>query len=161
MLSKKKIILLKIKKIKIQFFYYCIKKCFILLIYLSNCWLQQDKIVTSSLKLAYFFKWKSLTPLVLQTKLSFLTKFFFAFKSLLSFTDLKYLAKSNSLISLIRSPFVYKKSFEQLSYNKFVICCQTHFFKYNFILSNYECFFLKKELHQNSVLKYFFKIIFK
>lgn len=68
---------------------------------------------------------------------------------------------SKKLISLLRSPFVYKKTMEQLHYSLSGITTQTKFIKYDYILQTYQQFFFNRVLNQNSTLKFFFKIIFK
>ena len=162
MFVKKKIILLNIekKKLKIQLVYYWTKIFTIALVNYLNCRLGQFKIVTKKLKHSYIFKWNSHISLVIEVQLNSVIEFFFTFNTL-KVKNYKKLVYSKKLISLLRSPFVYKKTMEQLCYSNSGIVSQTKFIKYNYILQNYQYFFLNKVLNQNSILKFFLKIIFK
>jgi len=159
---KKKIIILNVKKnsCKTKFIYFYFKKKEKLLLYLFNCYIQQYDITLNSLKYFYSFKLKSPVFYILETNLNYLLELLFSFSTLSLFTNLKSLQKSKRLLSVLRSPFVYKKSMEQLFSTLYKITYKTHITKYDIILKNYQFTFLKIELEQNSILKFFFKIIF-
>ena len=158
----KKIILLNIEKqkLKIQLVYYCFNFFTITLMNYSNCQSGQYKIVTKILKHSYILKWNSFISFVIEVQLNSVIEFFFSFNNL-KVKNYKKLVYSKKLISLLRSPFVYKKTMEQLCYSSTGIVSQTKFIKYNYILQAYQYFFFNKVLNQNSILKFFLKIVFK
>jgi hypothetical protein len=162
MFFKKKIILLNIEKqkLKIQLVYYCFNFFTITLMNYSNCQSGQYKIVTKILKHSYILKWNSFISFVIEVQLNSVIEFFFSFNNL-KVKNYKKLVYSKKLISLLRSPFVYKKTMEQLCYSSTGIVSQTKFIKYNYILQAYQYFFFNKVLNQNSILKFFLKIVFK
>jgi hypothetical protein len=162
MFLKKKIILLNIEKqkLKIQLVYYCFNFFTITLMNYSNCQSGQYKIVTKILKHSYILKWNSFISFVIEVQLNSVIEFFFSFNNL-KVKNYKKLVYSKKLISLLRSPFVYKKTMEQLCYSSTGIVSQTKFIKYNYILQAYQYFFFNKVLNQNSILKFFLKIVFK
>jgi len=97
---------------------------------------------------------------LLKTKLSILLEILFCFINSKSTKNVQNLLKSNVFFSIIRSPFVYKKSMEQFFYVTHKLCYQTQAINYNFFLQKYQSIFLKKELNTKGILKFFHKIIF-
>jgi hypothetical protein len=97
---------------------------------------------------------------MLNSKLNCLIEFFYSVKKLSYSQSLNYLSKSKFFVSIIRSPFVYKKSMEQLFYNHYKIYYQTKITAYNFFFYNYQYSCLKKNLREKTILKLFCKITF-
>lgn len=163
MLLKKKFMLLNFtqKRLKAGLVYFFKKRSFNLLLSIVKCGLEQRKIANVNLKYSYNLNCRSLTSYVLEMKLKVLLNFFYYFNCLNLATFIKKFSKTNYLISLIRSPFVFKKSMEQLRYDHHKFRCRTNFLAYNFVVENYYSHFLKKELNETSISKYFLKINFK
>jgi len=82
---------------------------------------------------------------------------FMGFKNL---QPISIFSKSKYFVSVIRSPFVYKKSMEQFFSETFKIYYQTDLVQFNFFLQKYQYNFLRKELKENSVFKFFCQITF-
>ena len=163
---KKKIVFINIKKsynvftIQIRLFYYFLKNKIVLLVYFSNLLLKKYHIVTKNLKYFYTLKGKSTSPFILNNKLNYLTEFFHNIKDLGCTKNLNYLSNSKYILSVIRSPFVYKKSMEQFFYETYAINYQTNVSMYNVFFHNYQYIYLKKILHRENFLKFFCKITF-
>ena len=161
LIPKKKIIILysnkQNNKIKL---YYFLTNNIKLIIFLFRYPLKKYKVVSKSLKYFYNLKLNSVVSYVLESNINYFIEFLFSFNNFILFNKLKTFAKSKSLYSVIRSPFVYKKSMEQYFCNLYKLNYQTNLFNYNFFLTKYQYFLIKKELNQNSILKYFFKITF-
>ena len=97
---------------------------------------------------------------ILRIKISTILEYLFHFSSSNFFNRLQSLPKSNSFFSIIRSPFVYKKSMEQLFYNFYKVRCYTNILSYNLFIQKYQYIFLKNKLCHNSIFKFFCKIKF-
>lgn len=82
------------------------------------------------------------------------------FSYLKSFSSLRTLASSKYHISVLRSPFVYKKSMEQFFYKTYKINYQTGILKYNFFSEKYCQSLLYKEFTSRMILKLVFKTTF-
>nr|QFP99038.1 ribosomal protein S10 [Rhizaria sp.] len=161
LLKKKKIIFLSLKKkSQIKFIYYSIKNKIFLLIYFSNCFLWQSKIVSSSLKYFYSLKLNAFIFSILGMKLNSLIEKFFIFNNVNFFGSVSNLSKSKCFTSVLRSPFVYKKSIEQFFYETYKINFQTGIVKYIYILQEYQQIFLRNELNQKNISKFYFKLIY-
>lgn len=72
---------------------------------------------------------------------------------------LTFLKKSNIFFSVVRSPFVYKKSMEQFFLQKFKGTFMSNKFCYNFFLQVYEEEQLKNKLKEEVILKYCYKLV--
>jgi hypothetical protein len=165
LILKKKISSINVKKrcnkiITQKGLYYSIKKKLVSLVYLSKCLLKKYSIVTKSLNYSYTFKWKCTSLFILNSKLNSLIEFFHNIKNLCSTKNLNYLSSSKNYVSVIRSPFVYKKSMEQFFYEKYKIYHQTNVSAYNFFFHNYQYIHLKKILRKKIISKLFCKITF-
>ena len=163
---KKKIIFVNIKKsyriviTQTGLFYYFIKKKLLILVSLFTCVLKKHSIITKDLKYYYTLKWNCTSPFILNSKLNSLIEFFYNVKDLSFIKNLNYFSHSKHFVSVIRSPFVYKKSMEQLFYNEYTIYYQTNTSPYNFFFHNYQYINLKSILHKKIILKLFCKITF-
>jgi hypothetical protein len=166
LILKKKIVFINIKKrynivtIRIKLFYYFIKKKLMLLVFLSNCLLKKRSIIVTDLKYFYTLKWKCTSPFMLHNKLNSLIEFFYNVKNLGHIKSFNHLSNSKYFVSVIRSPFVYKKSMEQFFYKRYKIYYQTNVLSYNFFFHNYQYVLLKKKLREKAILKLFCKITF-
>ena len=166
LILKKKIIFINTKKYcniiiaKTEIIYYFMTKKLTILIFLSNCLLRKDNIVIENLKYFYTLKWKCASFFVLNSKLNYLIEFCANIKNLGSIKSLNYLSNSKYFVSVIRSPFVYKKSMEQFLYEKYKVYYQTNISNYNFFFENYQYLFLKRVLDKKMISKLFFKITF-
>jgi len=164
-LLKKKIIFLQIKTKSITknlywgIIYYFTKNRISLLFNNYNYKLWKQYVISNSLKYFYDLKWNSYTSHIVRTKINSLITFCTYF---LNFSLNKVYIYPNSwhFLSVLRSPFVYKKSMEQFSYKKHKITCTTNIYGYDFFFENYQFNFLKKEFSCNSVWKFFCKITF-
>jgi len=111
LILKKKIIFINNKKdynkpiAKTEIIYYFIKKKLTILIFLSNCLLKKYSIVIENLKYFYILKWKCTSFFIL----NYLIEFCANIKNSSSVKNLNYLSNSKYFVSVIRSPFVYKK----------------------------------------------------
>jgi len=163
---RKKIIFMHIKKSYKKFiiytglFYYFIKKKLALLISLSHCNLKKYNVITNYLSYFYTLKWNCASHFILNSKLNFLIEFFFNLKNIGSIKNLNYLSHCQYFVSVIRSPFVYKKSMEQFFFEKYKVYYQTNALTYNFFFHNYQYIYLKKILQKKKILKLFCKITF-
>jgi hypothetical protein len=153
--KKKKIIVLQIAKLKL---YYFIKNKIKLILFV--CCATKYKVFSKALKYFYNLKLNSVVSYVIEANINYFIEFLFSFNTFFLFNKLKNFSKSKSLYSVIRSPFVYKKSMEQYSCKKHKLNYKTSLFSYDFLLAKYQYFLIKKELNQNSIFKYFFKITF-
>ena len=166
LLLKKKIIFLNFRKKSIKIFiffsliYYFVIQKITILLYFSNCSLQRYYLVSNSLKYFYNLKWNSFASYTLQIKINSLLEFFIYFMSIISSKKIWNFSNSEYFVSVIRSPFVYKKSMEQFFHETYKICCITNIFKYDFFFQGYQFYFLKNELKENSIFKFFCKITF-
>lgn len=166
LILKKKIIFINIKKdcndiiVKTETIYSFIKKKLIILIFLSNCLLKKYSIVIENLKYFYTLKWKCASFFILNSKLNYVIEFCANIKNSSSIESLNYLSNSKYFVSVIRSPFVYKKSMEQFLYEKYKVYYQTNISIYNFFFQNYQYLFLKRVLNKKMISKLFFKITF-
>lgn len=163
LLLKKKIIFLNFRKkinTNASLIYYFVVKKIIVLLYFSKCILQRYYLVSTNLKYFYNLKWNTLVSYSLQSKLNTLLEFFIYFMSVILPKNIWNFSNSKYFISVIRSPFVYKKSMEQFFHKTYRICCITNIFKYDFFFQGYQFHFLKNELKEKSILKFFCKIIF-
>jgi hypothetical protein len=97
---------------------------------------------------------------MLNSKLSSLVEFFSSVQNLKNIKTLNYLRKSNYFISVIRSPFVYKKSMDQFFYETYKIYYQTNFSMYNIFVYSYQYKELCKILKKKNTSKLFCKIVF-
>lgn len=163
LLLKKKIIFLNIVEkygniIKYSgLVYHFIKSKLIGLVYFCNCSLQKRSVIIFDLSYFYSLKFDSFSPHVFQVKLNRLAEIFSYFQN---FSNLRNLVSSKYSISVLRSPFVYKKSMEQFFYKTYKINYQTGILKYNFFLEKYYQYFLNKEFASRVILKLVFKTTF-
>jgi hypothetical protein len=163
---KKKIIFINIKKshkkiLKLSFYYYFIKKSNLsILLYLTTCTLQKNSIISKRLKYFYTLKWNCATLFILNSKLNFLIEFFYNIKNLNLIQKLNHLPNHKYFLSVIRSPFVYKKSMEQFYCENYKVNYQTNILAYNFFFHNYQYVHLKNFLHKKKFLKLFCKLTF-
>jgi hypothetical protein len=166
LILKKKIIFINIKTsgigliIKKGFIYHFVNNKLLVLVFLSNYALKKYFILSESLNYFYNLKGKCISPFLLNSKLNFLTEFFHNIKNLGSLRTLNYFSHSQALISIIRSPFVYKKSMEQFFYKKHTINYQTNSLTYNFFFYSYQYISLKKVLEKFLYIKLLCKITF-
>ena len=166
LLLKKKIIFINIKKIykifiiRVTLLYFFFKKKLILLLFLCNCFFNKQSIVVKNLISFYSLKWKCNSFFVLKNILNSLIEFFYNVKDLGFIKNLKSLSNSKYFVSVIRSPFVYKKSMEQFIYKQYKISYQTNISIYNYFFDRYKYIYLKKVLQKNIILKLFCKITF-
>lgn len=166
LLLKKKIVFITINKkssnyfLQLKIIYYFIHKGIGLLLYISNCFLLKNNLVSNNLKYIYNLKWNSLSSYILAIKISLLMELFYIFIGFNSVRPILIFSKSKYLVSVLRSPFVYKKSMEQFFYQTSKIYYQTDLIQYNFFFQKYQYNFLKKELKENSIFKFFCQITF-
>jgi hypothetical protein len=163
---KKKIIFINLKKSfaivsteRGLFYYFSINKI-ALWVSLSNCVLKKYNVITKSLNYFYTLKWKCTSSFILNSKLNSLIEFFYSVRELSNFKNLNWLSNSKYFVSVIRSPFVYKKSMEQFFYKKYKIYYQTNISTYDFFFHNYQYIHLKMVLRKKKNLKLFCKITF-
>jgi hypothetical protein len=163
---KKKIIFINCKKsyvmvnTQIRLFYYFIRNKVLLWVYLSNCQLKKNNVMAKSLNYFYTLKWKCTSSFILNSKLNSLLEFFYSVRGLSNFKNINWLSNSKYFVSVIRSPFVYKKSMEQFFYKKYKIYYQTNISTYNFFFHNYQYENLQNALRKKKNLKLFCKITF-
>ena len=69
------------------------------------------------------------------------------------------LPQSKHILTVLRSPFVYKKSREQFFYNTCKLKFKTSLLSYNFFLQQYNRFFFKNYLKKNSIFKFTYKLV--
>ena len=117
--------------------YYRFKNKLFLILNTLYCLLHRYKIISKTLKYIYNLKWVSLVSYILKIKFSFLKNFLFYLNNLTTFKYISILSNSKYIFSVIRSPFVYKKSMEQFFYNTYKISCQNSLANYNYFLQNY------------------------
>jgi hypothetical protein len=166
LLLKKKIFFIKIKKsynwfiIRTGSIYYFVKKKLVALVFLSNYTLKKYFLFTKDLNYFYTLKGICNSSFILNSKLAFLTEFFYKIKELGCIKRLDYLFNSQYFVSVTRSPFVYKKSMEQFFYKKYAINYQTNISRYNYFFNTYQVFNLKKVLQKENFLKLLCKITF-
>jgi hypothetical protein len=162
---KKKIIFINLKKshiiinTEIRLFYYFIRNKIVSWVFLSNYTLKKNNIIIN-LNYFYTLKWKCTSSFILNSKLNSLVEFFYSIHELSNFKNLNWLSNSKYFVSIIRSPFVYKKSMEQLFYEKYKIYYQTNISTYNLFFHNYHYSHLKVVLRKKKNLKLFCKITF-
>jgi hypothetical protein len=165
LILKKKIIFTSIKKLNSNIIrqkkviYFFIKKKLILLLSLSNCVLKKYIIVTKNLTYMYSLKYSCNSPFILNSKLNFLIEFFYRLKNG-SIKNLNYLSHYKYFISIIRSPFIYKKSMEQFFFKRYTMYYETNISIYNFFFNNYQYKYIKKILQKKKNSKLFCKVIF-
>ena len=162
---KKKIIFLNIKKsyknfLIFEFYYYFIKGKLSILLCLTNCVLQKDSIISDRLKYFYTLQWTCPTLFILNSKLNFLIEFFYNIKNINRIQNLNHLPNYKYFVSVIRSPFVYKKSMEQFYCENYKVHYQTNILLYNFFFYNYQYVYLKNFLCKKKILKLFCKLTF-
>ena len=155
LINNKKIIVLYKNKLKLCYFLIIQLKLILFVYYLIKY-----KIFSKTLKYFYNLKLNSLVSYIIESNINYFIEFLVSFNTFVLFNRLKNFSKSSSLYSVIRSPFVYKKSMEQYFCKKHKLNYKTNLFSYNFFLTKYQYFLIKKELNQNSIFKYFFKITF-
>ena len=166
LLLKKKIIFITINKkilksfLQLKIIYYFVRKGINIFLYISTCFLLKNNLVSNNLKYIYNLKWNSLSSYVLAIKISLLMELFYIFIGFNSVRPVLIFSKSKYLVSVVRSPFVYKKSMEQFFYQTFKIYYQTDLIQYNYFLQKYQHNFLRKELKENSVFKFFCQTTF-
>jgi hypothetical protein len=161
---KKKIIFINIKKsykksLMCLFYYYFIKGKLSILLCLNNCILQKNSLTSDCLNYFYTLKWTCATLFILNSKLNFLIEFFYNIKNITCIQNLNHLPNHKYFLSVIRSPFVYKKSMEQIYCENFKVCYQTNILLYNFFFYNYQNVYLKKFLFRKN-FKFFCKLTF-
>jgi hypothetical protein len=145
---------------QIRFYYYFIKGQLPVLLCLTNCVLQKNSIINKRLKYFYTLKWNCTTLFILNSKLNFLVEFFYNIKNINCTQNLNHLPNHRYFLSVIRSPFVYKKSMEQFYCENYKVYYQTSILTYNFFFYNYQYIHLKKNLYKNKILKLFCKVTF-
>ena len=148
------------KVLTLKFYYYFIKTKLSILICLTNCVLKKNSIINKHLKYFYTIKWSCATLFILNSKLNFLIELFDKIKSINFIQNLNHLPNYKYFLSVIRSPFVYKKSMEQLYFENYKVYYQTSILKYNFYYFNYQYAFLRKSLHNKKNFKLFCKLTF-
>jgi len=161
------LILLNIKKktyksiVLKDLIYYVAKRIIIFLLLNLSYNILKQLVVIKNLGYLYNFKWISYSPFVLKNKLSCLFEFFnFLNKPYIQTILTHSLIKSRHFFSVIRSPFVYKKSMEQLFYWTYKLCHYTNIFRYDIFLQEYQSEILKKELSRKMIVKFSCKIIY-
>ena len=161
LITKKKIIILFSNKRNTKIIlYYFLTNNIKVIIYIYIYSLKKYKVVSKTLKYFYNLKLDSVVSYIIESNINYFIEFLFSFNTFILFNILKTFSKSKSMYSVIRSPFVYKKSMEQYFFNSYKLNYQTSLFNYNIFLTWYQYFLIKKELNQNSIFKYFFKITF-
>lgn len=157
MLLKKRILILLFNKTLINkfinFYYY-----FLILNYF-NCCFYQTKLIKFNLKYFYLLKLITYDKYFLNLKINSIIESMYCLNVLNKCSFVKNLTKSNSFFSLIRSPFVYKKSMEQIFLEKFKSIFKSENFYYNFFLQEYQEEQLKKFFKKELILKYCYKLI--
>lgn len=126
----------------------------------SNCLLKKHIVVSKVLKYFYGLKLNSVISYVIELNINYLIEFIFSINNFKAFNSVKCYSKLKHLYSVIRSPFVYKKSMEQFYFSSYKLKYETNIYQYNFLIKNYQKFFIKKELKKNSIFKFVFKITF-
>jgi hypothetical protein len=165
LILKKKIIFINIKKsynkiLQTKLIYYFIRNKLVILVSFPTCSFNKYNIFTKNLDYSYTLKWNCSSTFILNSKLNSLVEFFYNVKDTNSIKTLNHFSNSKYFISVIRSPFVYKKSMEQFFFNEYIIYYKTDVLAYNFFFHNYQYTNLKNILQKKIFLKLFCKITF-
>ena len=156
----KKIIIFYNNNHKNNLFYFFKNKKIKILIQFSNCLFKKHNVVSKILNYSYNLKLNSVVSYIIELNVNYFIEFIFSFNNFKTFNKLKNYSKLKHLYSVLRSPFVYKKSMEQFYFSSYKLKYETNTCQYNFLLKNYQNFFIKEELKKNSVFKFVFKITF-
>jgi hypothetical protein len=145
-LKKKNIIIYNYKKYQNKIFYFCFNKNIKLLIHLLKCLLNRYKIISKGTKYFYTLKLQSVVSYIVELYINYFIEFIFSFNNFTLLGTLKNHAQPKHLYSVLRSPFVYKKSMEQFYYNSYKLKYKTNVTPYNFFLKKLSIFLNKNRI---------------
>jgi hypothetical protein len=165
LLLKTTIILIHIKIFRVLyittptgFFYYFTKNKFVLLLFFTNCLFKKKIVMNEGLGTFYALNLKCNALFRLKTKLNSWIELFYTMQNISTVKNLNYLPNAKKFVSVIRSPFVYKKSMDQFFYERYQFCYKTNVSTYNYYFCHYQYEQLQKILQENTIWKLACKI---
>lgn len=166
LLLKKNIIFIHFKRRQLkqylyfEFIYYYLKFGIKTFIYFSKYLVFRKVIDTHISFFMYNFKFKCFSFYNIVINLILLIEFFLFFGNI-NFFNMKYFIKKKKWnFTVLRSPFVYKKTREQYVFNIYRIYFSVYFIYYDFFLQEYYQFIIKKELNKKLIGFFFIKYTF-